>query len=115
MRDDAAPGPLTPASAPPRGPAKSQISWVGTAHARLGREDPRNAGSGTLVSDYPGWLRLTGQVLDHAEADVPGRGLDLRPEGVHEEADHLVGEPLQLRVDCCVVLYRKGVAGRHEV
>src|SRR6202140_1460861 len=103
MRDDAAPGPLTPASAP-------------QAPARLGREDPRNAGSGTLVSDYPGWLRLTGQVLDHAEAEVPGRGLDLRPEVVHEAADHLVGEALQLRVDGSVVLHDgKGVAGRHEI
>ena len=39
MRDDAAPGPLTPASAP-------------QAPARLGREDPRNSGSGTLMEEH---------------------------------------------------------------
>ncbi len=41
MRNDAAPGPLTQASAPPGVPAKSQISWGGMAPARLGREDPK--------------------------------------------------------------------------
>src|SRR5467141_1934274 len=39
------------------------------------------------------------QVLDHAEADVPRARLDLRPEVVHEAADHLVGKPLQLRIN----------------
>src|ERR1700716_670241 len=39
------------------------------------------------------------QVLDHAEADVPRARLDLRPEFVHEAADLLVGEPLELRID----------------
>src|SRR2546426_5691494 len=41
MRDDAAPGPLTPASAPSGVPAKSQISWGGLAPGRLGRVDAR--------------------------------------------------------------------------
>ena len=48
MRDDAAPGPLTQPSAPPRVPAKSQISWGGNAPGRLGREDARILGGGTL-------------------------------------------------------------------
>jgi hypothetical protein len=43
-----APGPLTPASAPPGVPAKSQISWGGMAPGRLAREDARNIGGGTL-------------------------------------------------------------------
>jgi hypothetical protein len=48
MRDDEAPGPLTPASAaqPP---------------ARLGREDPRNFRSGMLASD-DGFDRAPGQI-----------------------------------------------------
>jgi hypothetical protein len=48
LRDDAAPGPLTQASAPPGAPAKSQISWGGTAPGRLGREDARASGDGAL-------------------------------------------------------------------
>jgi hypothetical protein len=48
MRDDAAPGPLTQPSAPSGVPAKSQISWGGHAPGRLGREDARNLGGGTL-------------------------------------------------------------------
>jgi hypothetical protein len=49
MRDDAAPGPLTQPSAPlPGAPAKSQISWGGHAPGRLGREDARILGGGTL-------------------------------------------------------------------
>src|ERR1700747_1300593 len=49
MRDDAAPGPLTPASAPDPGPPRNrQISRVGHAPGRLGREDARNFGYGTL-------------------------------------------------------------------
>jgi hypothetical protein len=46
MRDDAAPGPLTQASAPSSGPPRNrQIPWGETAPARLGREDPRNSGA----------------------------------------------------------------------
>src|SRR5260370_35957424 len=48
MRDDAAPGPATLASAPPGVPAKSQISWGGHAPGRLGREDARNFEGGAL-------------------------------------------------------------------
>src|SRR5258708_8839257 len=48
MCDDAPPGPLTPASAPPGVPAKSQISWGGHAPGRLGREDARNFEVGAL-------------------------------------------------------------------
>ena len=48
MRDNAAPGPLTQPSAPSGVPAKSQISWGGLAPGRLGREDARNLGGGTL-------------------------------------------------------------------
>src|SRR6266581_6558838 len=48
MRDNAAPGPLTPASAPPGVHAKSQISWGGLAPGRPGREDARNSGAGAL-------------------------------------------------------------------
>jgi hypothetical protein len=47
MRDDAAPGPLTQASAPTGVPAKSKISWGGLAPGRLGREDARGFGGGT--------------------------------------------------------------------
>jgi hypothetical protein len=47
MRDDAAPGPLTQASAPTGVPAKSKISWGGQAPGRLGREDARGFGGGT--------------------------------------------------------------------
>ncbi len=46
---------------------------------------------------------------------MPSRGLDLRPEVVDEAADHLVGEPLKLRVDGGVVLRGEGIAARHEV
>jgi len=50
MRDDAATGPLTPASAPISGsPRNRQIPRGESAPARLGREDPRNFGSGTLT------------------------------------------------------------------
>ena len=45
---DAAPGPLTQASAPIGVPAKSQISWGGLAPGRLGREDARGFGGATL-------------------------------------------------------------------
>jgi len=49
MRDDGAPGPLTQASAPHPGvPAKSQISWGGSAPGRLAREVARIVGGGTL-------------------------------------------------------------------
>ena len=40
---------MTQASAPPGVPAKSQISWGGLAPGRLGREDARNFGGGTLT------------------------------------------------------------------
>src|SRR5713226_7903545 len=50
MRDDAAPGPMTPASAPISGsPRNRKIPWGESAPARLGREDPRTFGSGTLT------------------------------------------------------------------
>src|SRR5260370_25663081 len=52
MRDDAAPGPLTPASAP-------------QAPARLGREDPRNFGIGPLQLPE----------VDRARAVVVGGGI----------------------------------------
>ena len=48
MRNDAAPGPLTQPSAPSGVPTKSQISWGGDAPDRLGREDARILGGGTL-------------------------------------------------------------------
>ena len=48
MRDEAALGPLTPASAPPGVPAKSQISWGGLAPGRPGSKDARNSGAGAL-------------------------------------------------------------------
>src|SRR5256885_12696170 len=49
MRNDAAPGPLTQASAARSGvPMKSQISWGGEPPGRLGREDARDFGGGTL-------------------------------------------------------------------
>ena len=49
MHDDEAPGPLTRASAPiPGVPAKSQISWGGSAPGRLARKDARSTGGGTL-------------------------------------------------------------------
>ena len=49
MRDDATPGPLTTSSTPyPGAPAKSQISWGGSASGRLGREDARNFGGVAL-------------------------------------------------------------------
>src|SRR5260370_9202223 len=47
LRNDAARGPQTQASAPPGVPAKSQISWGGLAPGRLGREDARSLGGGT--------------------------------------------------------------------
>jgi len=43
-------------------------------------------------------------VLDHPEAKLTGRGFDLRPEVVHETADHLVGKSLHLRIDDVVML-----------
>jgi hypothetical protein len=48
MHDEEAPGPLTPASAPPGVPTKSQISWGEVAPGRLDREDARSIGGGTL-------------------------------------------------------------------
>jgi hypothetical protein len=48
MRHDAASGPLTQPLAPSGLPAKSQISWGGPAPDRLGREDARILGGGTL-------------------------------------------------------------------
>ncbi len=48
MREDAAPGPLTQASAPSGAPAQSQISWGGLAPGRPGREDAMNIGGVTL-------------------------------------------------------------------
>ena len=42
MRDSAAPGPLTLASAPTGVPAKSQMSWGGLTPGRLGREEARS-------------------------------------------------------------------------
>jgi len=48
MRDDAAPGPLTQASAPTGVPAKSKISWVGLAPGHVGREDASYLGGATL-------------------------------------------------------------------
>ena len=48
MRDNAAPGPLTQASAPIGVPAKSQISWGVLTPGRLGREDARAFAGGTL-------------------------------------------------------------------
>src|SRR5438067_13619952 len=69
MRDDDAPGPLTPASVPPGVPAKSKISRGGMAPARLGREDPRNFGRGTL--DLGAEMRLgADERVDVAEALV---------------------------------------------
>src|SRR5437763_1875076 len=50
MRDEAAPGPLTQASAPPGVLAESKIPWGGMAPGRLGREDARNFGGATLRS-----------------------------------------------------------------
>src|SRR5437763_15636977 len=48
MRDDAAPGPLTLASAPAQGPAESKIPWGGPAPGCLGREDARSFGAESL-------------------------------------------------------------------
>src|SRR5579864_5899662 len=52
-------------------------------------------GGGHTSSPAP----LSGQVFDHAEADVAGARLDQRPEIVDEAPDHLVGQPLELGVD----------------
>src|SRR5438128_818262 len=43
--------------------------------------------------------RSGSQVLDHPEPDVTGTRLDLWSEVVHEAADHLVSEPLELGID----------------
>ncbi len=68
MRDDAAPGPLTQALAPHSGsPRNRQIPWGESAPARLGREDPRNFGSGTLASK--GLFQPLGKALRDAERD----------------------------------------------
>jgi len=50
MRDDAAPGPLTLASAPTGSTPNRQIPSGGLAPGRLGREDPRTFGAVTLKS-----------------------------------------------------------------
>src|SRR5260370_39775807 len=82
LRDDAAPGPLTPASAPPGVPAKSQISRGGLAPGRTGREDARNPGVRTLLQ--------LGQdkVQDAVRHLALGRLLELeaRPVGKEQKA-----------------------------
>src|SRR5437667_12057729 len=76
MRDDAATGPLTLASAPISGsPRNRQIPWGESAPARLGREDPRNFGKGTLM--------LGGE----AEDDQKGRPEDDQPQRRKNAAD----------------------------
>ena len=60
MRDDAAPGPSTPASAP-------------KAPARLGREDPRSSGSGTLPAGRQHVARATYCVDDRGHRARPER------------------------------------------
>jgi hypothetical protein len=71
MRDDAAPGPATPASAPHGVPAKSQISWGGHAPGRLGREDARNFEDGALSAAINSIrVRFGSQALTRA-AELP--------------------------------------------
>ncbi len=48
MHDEEAPGPLTPALAPPGVPAKSQISRGGVAPGCLDRENAKRIGGATL-------------------------------------------------------------------
>jgi hypothetical protein len=49
MRDEAAPGPLTQASAPFSGsPRNRETPWGEKAPGRLGREDAKTLGDGTL-------------------------------------------------------------------
>src|SRR5439155_17847425 len=56
------------------------------------------------------------QVLDHAEAQVTRLRLDRGTKVVDKATDHLVGEPLQLRVDVRLVPgHRQRGARRHEV
>ncbi len=50
MRDEVAPGPLTPALAPAGVPAESQIPWGGLASGRLGRGDAKRLGDVTLMA-----------------------------------------------------------------
>src|SRR5437879_410672 len=72
----AATGPLTQASAPISGsPRNRQIPWGESAPARLGREDPRNFGNGTLM--------LGGDGKD----DQQGRPEDDQPQRRKNAAD----------------------------
>src|SRR6266849_2318751 len=96
MRDDAAPGPLTPASAPVSGPPPNrQIPRGETAPGRLGREDARNFGEGTLKSLRVGSrgkarraLRQQGARVEDAVRTEPAVGddSDARPEDVGHRA-----------------------------
>src|SRR6266852_1833541 len=85
MRDDAAPGPLTQASAPLSGsPRNRQILWGETAPGRLGREDARNFRDWTLMSEVapaghhhrdPGRVRGRDHlVILHRAAPLDGGG-----------------------------------------
>ncbi len=71
MHEDAAPGPLTQASAHTGVPTKSQISRGGRAPGRRGREDARRLGDGTLQLAVDSIrVRFGSQALTRA-ADLP--------------------------------------------
>src|SRR6266852_1555669 len=82
--------------------AGSVVSLYLRWSARSSSRDGRGLAAATTSSvAVPGTSVVPSgcQVLDHAESDVSGPRLDLRPEVVHEAPDHLVGESLELSVD----------------
>ena len=71
MRDDDAPGPLTPASAPTAAPAKSRISWGGMAPGRPGRDGVLRSFPQALPSLCPFGQQVYPQVM-HLHVGLEG-------------------------------------------
>jgi thiamine-phosphate pyrophosphorylase len=119
MRDDAAPGPMTPASAPLSGsPRNRQIPWGETAPGRLGREDARNFRRRTLI--VPAAMAIVTSAEAGRRAAPRATILQLRaPQAtarfISEEAASLVAtSPVPVVISSrCDIAISSGAAGVH--